>query len=120
MTEIVTSLASEYGLLLGLVLVAFLPNEIWRWAGLVAASGLTSDSEVLVWVRYVAAAIVAALVARLLVDPPGALADVPLLVRVGSTAFGVLVLLLVRRNLLVGMVAGMAVFVALSLSEAFG
>src|SRR6478752_4482159 len=37
-----------------LVLVGFLPNEIWRALGLVLARGLNEDSEIVVWSRAVA------------------------------------------------------------------
>ena len=109
-----TDLFASQTILIALVAVAFLPNEIWRWAGLIASGGLAEDSEILIWVRYVAAAIVAALCARLLFDPPGALASIPLATRATATAFGVVVLLLVRRNLLTGMTAGIGLFVTLN------
>ena len=37
-----------------LVLVGFLPNEIWRAFGLVLARGLNEDSEIVIWSRAVA------------------------------------------------------------------
>jgi len=64
-----------------LVLVGFLPNETWRVLGLVAARGLDQNSEILVWVRAVATAILAAIIARLVIFSPGALGGVPLTVR---------------------------------------
>ena len=41
---------------LTLVLVGFLPNEVWRLLGLVLARGLNEDSEIVVWSRAVATA----------------------------------------------------------------
>jgi hypothetical protein len=32
---------------LALILVGFLPNEVWRWLGLLAARGLDEDSQIL-------------------------------------------------------------------------
>ena len=61
-----------------LVLVGFLPNEIWRVLGLVAARGLDEDSEIVVWVRAVATAVLAAVIAKLTIFSPGALASIPL------------------------------------------
>ena len=40
-----------------LILVGFLPNEIWRALGLLLARGLDEDSEIVVWSRAVATAI---------------------------------------------------------------
>ena len=57
-----------------LVLVGFLPNEIWRVLGLVAARGLDEDSEIVVWVRAVATAVLAAVIAKLTIFSPGVLA----------------------------------------------
>ena len=39
-----------------LLLVGFLPNEMWRALGLVLARGLNEDSEIVVWARAVATA----------------------------------------------------------------
>ena len=49
-----------------LILVGFLPNEIWRALGLVLARGLNEDSEIVVWSRAVATAILAAVIATLI------------------------------------------------------
>ena len=51
---------------LSLVLVGFLPNEIWRVLGLVLARGLNEDSEIVVWSRAVATAILAGVIAQLI------------------------------------------------------
>ena len=65
-----------------LILVGFLPNEVWRMLGVVASRGLDEGSEIIVWVRAVATAILTGVVAKLMVFAPGALATVPL--RCGS------------------------------------
>ena len=49
-----------------LILVGFLPNEIWRVLGLVLARGLNEDSEIVVWSRAVATAILAGVIAKLI------------------------------------------------------
>ena len=55
-----------------LLLVGFLPNEIWRVLGLVLARGLDEDSEIVVWSRAVATAILAGVIAKLILFSPGA------------------------------------------------
>ena len=94
-------------LLLGLV--GYLPNEVWRVLGLVMARGLNEDSELVVWSRAVATAILAGVIAKLILLPPGALAGMPLGLRVAAVACGFVAFLLVRRSLFVGVAVGEAV-----------
>ena len=89
-----------------LVLLGFLPNEVWRWLGLVLARGLNEESEVVVWSRAVATAILAGVIAKLIVFPPGALTAIPLGVRVGAAVCGFVGFLLVKRSVFAGVVAG--------------
>jgi hypothetical protein len=89
-----------------LVLVGFLPTEIWRVLGLVVAHGIDETSELFLWVRAVATAVLAGVIAKILLFPPGALADVPLIVRLGAIGCGLLAFLLVRRSVLAGVAAG--------------
>lgn len=95
-----------------LVLVGFLPNEAWRWLGLVLARGLDEDAEIIVWVRGVATAVLAGVIARIVLIPPGALASIPTAVRLAAIAAGFLGFLVIRRSVLVGVVAGEAVLIA--------
>jgi hypothetical protein len=89
-----------------LVLVGFLPNEIWRVLGLVFAHGIDEESELFMWSRAVATAVLAGVIAKILLFPPGALADVPLIVRLGAIGFGLVAFLLVRRSVFAGVAAG--------------
>jgi hypothetical protein len=89
-----------------LVLVGFLPNEVWRVLGLVFAHGIDEESELFVWARAVATAVLAGVIAKILLFPPGVLADVPLIVRLGAIACGLLAFLLVRRSVFAGVAAG--------------
>jgi hypothetical protein len=95
-----------------LILVGFLPNEIWRLLGVIVARGIDEDSELITWVRAVAVAILAAVIAKLVVVPPGALASIPLLVRIGAITCGFIAFLLVRRSVFAGLVAGEAALIA--------
>ena len=49
-----------------LIVAGFLPNEVWRWLGLLASRGLDEDSQIIVWVRAVATAILAGVIAQLM------------------------------------------------------
>lgn len=96
---------------LALVLVGFLPNEVWRVLAVVLSRGLDENSEMLVWVRAVATALLAGVIAKLTIFAPGALAEVPLWLRLGSVAVGFLTFLAVRRSVLAGILVGEAVLI---------
>lgn len=91
---------------LALILVGYLPNEIWRVFGLMLARGLNEDSQIVVWSRAVATAILAGVIAKLIVFSSGALAGIPLGVRVGATACGFLAFLAIKRSVFAGVLAG--------------
>jgi hypothetical protein len=91
-----------------LVLVGYLPNEVWRVFGLVLARGLNEDSQIVVWSRAVATAILAGVVAKLILFSNGALAAVPLSVRVAAAVIGFLVFLAFKRSAFVGVAPGEA------------
>lgn len=91
-----------------LVLLGYLPNEIWRALGLVLARGLDEDSDVVILARAVATAIIAAVIAKLIVFPPGALTGIPLAVRVGAAVCGFLAFLALKRSVFFGVVVGEA------------
>ena len=88
-----------------LILVGFLPNEVWRMLGIVLARGLDEDSQVIVLARATATAILTGVVGKLVIFAPGALAGVSLSVRLGATALGLVAYLLARRSVLAGVVA---------------
>jgi hypothetical protein len=94
-----------------LVFVGFLPNEMWRWLGVVFSRGLDETSEALIWVRAVATAILTGVVAKIIVFAPGALAGVPLWIRLGAAAVGLVAFLLFRQSVLAGVVIGTLVLI---------
>jgi hypothetical protein len=94
------------------ILAGFLPTEIWRSLAVIFVRGLDEDSELLVLVRAVATALLAAVVARLVLLPPGELVAVPLVVRVGAVVGGFLVYLAARRSVLFGILFGELMIIA--------
>ena len=91
-----------------LLLVGFLPNEIWRMIGVVLARGLNETAPAVVWVRAVATAVLGGVIARIVLIPPGALASVPMAVRLGALALGFAGFLVIRRSPFVGIAIGEA------------
>jgi hypothetical protein len=106
-----TALSGEFGVYLALVLVGFLPNEIWRWLAVIFSRGLDEDAEILIWVRAVATAILAGVIAKLTIFAPGVLATVPMSVRVGAVVVGVIAFFLIRRSVFAGLLAGEAALI---------
>ena len=103
---------AEIGPYLALILVGFLPNEVWRVLGLVLVRGLDEDSQIVVWVRAVATAILAAVLAQLVLTTTGALAAIPLFVRIGAAVLGFAAFLLARKSVFAGVLAGELAFLA--------
>ena len=89
-----------------LLLVGFLPNEVWRMLGLVVAGGIAEETELFMWARAVATAVLAGVIAKIILFPPGTLAGVPLIIRLCAIACGFVAFLLVRRSVLAGVAAG--------------
>jgi hypothetical protein len=98
--------------LLVLVIAGFLPNEIWRMLGVWLGGGVDEGSELLLWVRAVATAILAGVIAQILVSPPGALASVPDWLRYGAVASGFAAFLATRRSTFAGVACGEVVMLA--------
>jgi hypothetical protein len=94
------------------ILAGFLPTEVWRTAAVFFARGIDEESEIFVFVRAVATALVAAVIARLVLIPTGDLVSVPLAVRLGACVAGYLVYLLARKTVIIGVLAGEAVIIA--------
>ncbi len=95
-----------------LILVGFLPNEVWRMLGVVVARGLDEDSEIIVFARAVATAILTGVVGKLVIFAPGALASVSVALRVGAAAVGLAAFFLARRSVFAGVATATAAIVA--------
>ncbi|MCC2098367.1 MAG: AzlD domain-containing protein [Hyphomicrobiales bacterium] len=97
---------------MALVLFAFLPSEFWRVLSLYIVRGVDPQSELMEWVRAVSTALLAAVVANIIVSPSGALAQVPLLARVGAMVLALAVFLAFRRFVFGGVASGVAAIIA--------
>ena len=77
-------------------------TEIWRWLGVLVGNRLSEDSEAMIWVRCVATALIAAVIAKLILNPTGVLAEVPALIRAGAALSGFAVYILSGQRILAG------------------
>jgi len=82
---------------LAIIVAGFAVTYVWRFLGAIAVTTLHPESQVLLWVRAIATALVAALVARLISAPSGLLAEAPALARYGGICVGVATFAAVRR-----------------------
>ncbi len=96
---------------LAVLIFGFLPSEFWRWISVFLVRGLSEDSEILVWVRAVASALLAAVVAKLLLSPSGALAVVPALWRWGALGAGAAGYFVTGRRVFCGVILAEVVII---------
>lgn len=95
-----------------IAIAGWLATDLWRWLGVLAGNRLRDDSEVLNWVRAVATALVAAVIAKLILYPTGVLEHSPLWLRLGSIAAGALAFFAGRQKPAIGIVTAIAVLAA--------
>ncbi|MDK1492220.1 AzlD domain-containing protein [Sinorhizobium sp. 7-81] len=95
-----------------IAIAGWLATDIWRWLGVLAGKRLREDSEALNWVRAVATALVAAVIAKLILYPNGVLEQSPLWLRLGAVALGAIAFFLARQIPAVGIATAIATLAA--------
>ncbi|MDW9639614.1 AzlD domain-containing protein [Sinorhizobium meliloti] len=95
-----------------IAIAGWLATDIWRWLGVLAGNRLRDDSEALNWVRAVATALVAAVIAKLILYPTGVLAQSPLWLRLGSVVIGAIVFFAARQKPAAGIATAIAALAA--------
>jgi hypothetical protein len=95
-----------------MILVAgWLATDVWRWLGVFASGRLREDSEVMVFVRCVATALVAGVIAKLILFPTGALGNAPVALRIAAALCGFAAFFVARQRVVVGVAAGEVVLI---------
>ncbi len=95
------------------VVAGALVTYAWRLAGVLLVSRIDPQGAGLTWVRAVATALVAALVARMLFTPSGLLAHTALPARLGAIAIGAITWRLAGRRIEPGIAAAVVTFLIL-------
>lgn len=95
-----------------IIVAGWLATDIWRWLGVIVGDRLREDSEILIWVRAVATALVAGVISRLILFPTGALASSSPALRIAAAAFGFVAFLYFRQRVVVGVLVAEVVLVA--------
>lgn len=101
--------AQDIGIFLFILLAGTLGTDIWRWIGVFGGKRLSEESEAFVWVRSVATALVAGVIASQVLYPGGVLAGTPIGLRIGAALAGFAVFLVLRRNMIAGIAVSLAV-----------
>jgi len=94
-----------------IVVAGWLATDVWRWLGVLASGRLREDSEALIFVRAVATALVAGVIAKLILFPTGALESAPVALRLAAAASGFVAFLLVRQRVVVGVLVAEVVLI---------
>lgn len=89
---------------------------VWRYAGLAVSAGLSEEGPLMRWFKAVSAALIAGLVSRIIIFPPGVLADVDIVIRIGAFAAGVAVFYVTSRHMGAGVLAGVCALLAAQLA----
>ena len=97
-----------------LVIASALGTYLWRGLGVVLSGRIKAQSELFNWLACVAYAMVAGLVSRIIFVPGGMLAQTALVERLAACVLALVAYHLSRRNLFVGVGAGVAAIMAAS------
>ncbi len=105
------SYSAWYWPYLFILLAGWLPTDIWRFLGVYLAGHVKEESNLLVFARTLATSLVAAVIAKLVLYPEGALAGSPLALRLGAIALGFAVYITMGRKVYRGVIAGEALLI---------
>ena len=95
-----------------ILLAGWIATDFWRFLGVYIGGSISEESTAMVLVRTIATALVAAVIGNLVVFPSGALADLPLWLRIGAAATGFAAFLLARQKMFAGILVAEAALLA--------
>lgn len=96
-----------------ILIAGWIATDMWRWLGVILGNKIEETAEILVYVRAVATALVAAVIAQLILFPSGALAETSVLVRVFAALTGIIAYLALGQRIWLGVGSALFVLVAL-------
>ena len=95
-----------------ILLGGWLATDSWRFMGVYFGGRIAEESDLLVLVRAVATALVAAVIGNLVIFPSGALAEAALALRLGAAAGGFAAYLFFGKRMVVGIVVAELILIA--------
>ena len=93
------------------LIAGWLATDSWRYLGVYFGGRIPEDSDLLVLVRAMATALVAAVIGNLIAFPTGALASSSLMLRAAAAALGFLAYLFLGKRILAGILVAEAVLI---------
>lgn len=94
-----------------IAIAGWLATDIWRWLGVLVGNRLKQDSAALTWVRAVATALLAAVIAKLILYPVGELQNVPVAIRLFAACIGFGAFLISGKRIWVGIIVALGLLV---------
>lgn len=94
-----------------IAIAGWLATDIWRWLGVLVGNKLKQDSAALTWVRAVATALLAAVIAKLILYPAGELNNVPVELRLIAASVGFAAFLIGGKRIWIGIVVALSLLV---------
>ncbi len=94
-----------------IVIAGWLATDVWRWLGVLVSGRLREDSELMIFIRSVATALVAGVISKLVLFPAGALESAPVLLRLAAAASGFAAFLMLGQRVIVGVLAAEVVLI---------
>lgn len=94
-----------------IAIAGWLATDIWRWIGVLVGNRLKQDSAALTWVRSVATALLAAVIAKLILYPTGELNNVPVALRLLAVSVGFAAFLIGGKRIWIGIVVAVGLLI---------
>lgn len=102
----------ELSVLWWIVIGSVLATYLWRFLGAAFSYRINTEGALFEWISCVSYAMLAGLISRMVFIPVGPLVGTEMTTRVVSLAVGLGVFFLAGRRVLVGVSAGLALFIA--------
>ncbi|WP_119461665.1 AzlD domain-containing protein [Rhodospirillaceae bacterium SYSU D60014] len=99
------------------VLTGAVATYVWRGMGVALSDRINPEGQLFQWIGAVTYAFLAGLIARLIVLPVGPLEATALTDRLAASVVALAIFLATRRNLLLGVGAGVSVLVLLTVGR---
>jgi len=94
-----------------IAIAGWLATDIWRWLGVLVGNRLSQDSAALTWVRAVATALLAAVIAKLILYPSGELKNVPVALRLIAVTAGFAAFMIGGKRIWIGIVVALGLLI---------
>lgn len=95
-----------------ILIAGWFATDFWRFAGVLLGRRMSETSQVFLFVRAVATALVAAVISRLILFPSGSLAETAIALRITAAGIGFAAFLLGGQRIAVGVGTAVSILVA--------